>query len=479
MTTPATRTLEFAARAMGGAIVHPGTRGAAFAGAAYDSRSVGAGQLFFALPGERVDGFDFAGQAAAAGAHGVVVARARGVPAGCGDVAVIAVDDPRRALADLARAVRAEFRGRVVGVTGSNGKTTTRELTAAALQPLGPVWQTTGNFNTDIGLPLTILAATGTEAAWVLEMAMRGRGEIATLADIARPHIGVITNVGAAHLERLGSLEEIARAKGELYGGLAPDGWAVLPAGDPLITAQAAVVPATRRLTFGGRGAGDVRVLDVVPAGARGSVVRYAVAFTPVVARMPLAGAHNAANGAAALAVALAAGVPPLAAAARLETVALPPHRSAVLPVAGRTILDDCYNANPASMSAALSAVVAAVGGAGGWARAFAVLGDMLEVGPEAEELHRALGREAGVRLAGVIALGDFAPAVVEGARAAGLAAERTSVAASPEAAAATVAGWAEAGDWILVKASRGMRLERVIDALAARLDPHLERSTT
>jgi UDP-N-acetylmuramoyl-tripeptide--D-alanyl-D-alanine ligase len=405
-----------------------------------------------------------------------VVAAARGVPAGCGDVTVIAVDDPRRALGDLARAVRAEFRGRVVGVTGSNGKTTTRELCAAALRPLGPVWQTAGNYNTDIGLPLTILAASGNEAAWVLEMAMRGRGEIATLADIARPHVGLITNVGAAHLGRLGSIEEIARAKGEIYGGLAPDGVAVLPAGDPLITAQAAIVPPARRRTFGGRGAGDVRVLDVVAAGARGSIVRYAVASVPVVVRLPLAGAHNALNGAAALAVAMAAGVPPLAAAAELEKVTQPPHRSAVREVQVRTgnvtrnltILDDCYNANPASMSAALAAVVAAVGGTGGWARAFAVLGDMLEVGPEAEELHRALGREAGVRLAGVVALGEFAGAVVDGARAAGLAAERTVVAASPEEAAATIAGWAEAGDWILVKASRGMRLERVIDAFAA-----------
>ena len=467
---PATRTFEFAARAMNGKIVQAGKRGATFAGAAYDGRSVAAGQLFFALPGERADGFDFAGQAAVAGAPGVVVATGRGVPPGCDDVAVIAVDDPRRALGDLARAVRAEFRGRVVGVTGSNGKTTTRELCAAALRPLGPVWQTAGNYNTDIGLPLTILAATGNEAAWVLEMAMRGRGEIAVLADIARPHIGVITNVGAAHLGRLGSIEEIARAKGELYGGLTPDGRAVLPAGDPLITAQAALIPEARRLTFGGRSAGDVRVLDVVPAGARGSVVRYAASFTPLVVHLPLAGVHNAYNGAAALAVSLAAGVAPLAAGAELQTVTQPPHRSAVVPLAGRTILDDCYNANPASMSAALAAVAAAVGGTGGWARAFAVLGDMLEVGPEAEELHRALGREAGVRLAGVVALGDFADAVVDGARAAGLAAERTSVAASPQAAAATIAGWAEAGDWILVKASRGMRLERVIDALTQQL---------
>jgi UDP-N-acetylmuramoyl-tripeptide--D-alanyl-D-alanine ligase len=463
---PARRALDWAARAMSGTIVQPGTRGTHFAGANHDSRAVAAGQLFFAFPGERVDGFDFAAQAAAAGAAGIVVARARGVPAGCEGAAIIAVDDPRRAMSDVARAARAEFRGLVVGVTGSNGKTTTKELCAAALAPLGAVCRTAGSFNTDVGMPVTILSATGNEAAWVLEMAMRGHGEIAHLAEVARPHIGVITNIGAAHLERLHSLADIARAKGELFAGLDGDGWAVLPATDPLITAQAAHVRPDRRLTFNGRAAGDVRVLDVNPAGTRGSVIRYARLHVPLVVRLPLAGAHNAANGAAALAVAHAAGVAPLAAAAAMEKVALPPHRSAMLAAGGRTILDDCYNANPASMSAALSSVVAAVGGAGGWARAFAVLGDMLEIGPESEELHRALGREAGVRLAGVVSLGNFAGAIADGARAAGLAADRTLIAASPEEAAAVVASWTAPGDWILVKASRGMRLERVVDAL-------------
>jgi UDP-N-acetylmuramoyl-tripeptide--D-alanyl-D-alanine ligase len=465
-TAPASRALDWAARAMGGTLAQAGTRGPRFAGAATDNRAVAPGQLFFALPGERADGFDFAAAAVAAGAAGVVVPRHRGTPAGCADAAVITVDDPRRALGELARAVRAEFPGLVVAVTGSNGKTTTKELCAAALRPLGPVMRTAGNLNTDVGLPLTVLSATGQEAVWVLEMAMRARGEIAALTDMARPAIGIITNVAAAHLETLGSLEAIASAKGELFAGLGPEAWAVLPAGDPLITPQAAHVRPDLRLTFGGRSAGDVRVLDVFPAGARGSVVRYARLRVPLIVRLPLAGAHNALNGAGALAVAHAAGVTPLAAAAAMETVALPPHRAAVVPAGGRTILDDCYNANPASMSAALSAVVAAVGGNTASARAFAVLGDMLELGADSEELHRALGREAGMRLAGVVSLGNFADAIADGARAAGLAADRAQVAASPEQAAAVIASWTAPGDWILVKASRGMRLERVVDAL-------------
>ena len=483
--TAATYTFGFAADAMKGTIAAAsdpaGARDATFAGAAADSREVAPGQLFFALAGERVDGFDFASVAVKAGAAGVVVARGRGTPPGCEGRVVIAVDDPRRALGDIARAVRSTFRGRVVAVTGSNGKTTTKELVAAAVSPLGPVLRTPGNRNTDVGLPLTILSASGEEATWVLEMAMRARGEIATLAHIAQPGIGVITNVAAAHLETLGSIEEVARAKGELFGGLAPGGVAVLPADDVMIAAQAEQVPVERRLRFGARGAGDVRVLDVVPAGAAGAVVRYGVRDTPVVVRLPLPGVHNARNGAAALAVALAAGVPVAAAAKALESVQLPAHRSAALPVGGRTILDDCYNANPASMRAALAAVRAAAAGNGGDARAFAILGDMLELGPDAEAHHRDIGREAGVQLGGLAAVGNFAASAVEGARAAGMPAARARAFGSPEAAAAEVAAWTAPGDWILVKASRGLRLERAVEALREKLahsPPTAERGT-
>jgi UDP-N-acetylmuramoyl-tripeptide--D-alanyl-D-alanine ligase len=470
----ARRTIDFAARAMKGTVAKTGTRGSTFAGAAADSRAVAPEQIFFALPGERVDGFDFVGQAVAAGAAAVVVANHRGLPTGAGDATVIAVDDPRRALGDLARAARAAFGGRVVAVTGSNGKTTTKELCAAALGPLGEVMRTPGNFNTDVGLPLTILSASGAEAAWVLEMAMRALGEIAALTEIARPEIGIITNVAAAHLETLGSIEGVARAKGELFAGLGPEGIAVLPADDPLIAAQAAPVAPERRLTFGGRSGGDVRLLDFVAAGASGAVARYAVRGTPVVARLPLGGAHNARNGAAALAAALAAGVSPVAAARGLETVTLPPHRSATLAAGGRTILDDCYNANPASMAAALAGLAAT--SAGG--RRFAILGDMLEIGAGAEAAHRALGRAAGTELAGLVAVGAFAPSVIAEARAAGLPEARAVVAPSPEAAAAALVPWTAAGDWILVKASRGLRLERAVEALCAALAPTSERGS-
>jgi UDP-N-acetylmuramyl pentapeptide synthase len=172
------------------------------------------------------------------------------MPAGCEGVPVIAVADVRRALGDLARAVRARFKGRVVGVTGSNGKTTTKELIAAALSVAGTVLRTQGNLNTDVGLPMTVLESTEEEDFWVLEMAMRARGEIAYLADIGKPHVGVVTNVAGAHLERLGSIEEVARAKGEIFHGLADGGVAVLPADEPLLEKEASHLPEERKLRF-------------------------------------------------------------------------------------------------------------------------------------------------------------------------------------------------------------------------------------
>jgi UDP-N-acetylmuramoyl-tripeptide--D-alanyl-D-alanine ligase len=492
---PARRPLEAAVAAMGGVVLgggKPALGGRSYAGAATDNRQVTPGRLFFALKGERVDGFDFCAAAAAAGAAALVVPSARGVPAGVDDrVPVIGVPDPRAALAQLARAVRAAFAGRVVGITGSNGKTTTKELVAAALGPpaaragdgagggargAGGVLKTAGNLNTDVGLPLTVLEATGEEAFWVLEMAMRARGEIAYLADIAAPHVGLVTNVAAAHLGRLGSLAEVARAKGEIFSGLADGGVGVLPADEPLLEAEAAHLAEARKRRFGGVGtvAGggieariDARILDYVAAGARGSVIRLAVGDEPVVVRLPLAGEHNARNAAAALAVVLALGRPARAAAAAMERVTLPEHRSRILRAGPVTVLDDCYNANPASMAAALRTLAAAAAGSG---RAFAVVGDMLELGHDGEGMHREVGALAArLGLAGLAAVGPLAAAAADGARAAGLDPARVVATEDPAQAAAAVWGWARGGDWVLVKASRGLRLERVVDALLAR----------
>jgi UDP-N-acetylmuramoyl-tripeptide--D-alanyl-D-alanine ligase len=465
---------------MGGAmLVEPSRAGATFAGAATDSREVKPGRLFFALPGERVDGFDFCGQAVKAGAAALVVAADRGRPQSCDSVPVIAVANPRRALGDLARAVRARFSGRVVGVTGSNGKTTTKELISAALSAAGTVLATQGNLNTDVGLPLTVLESTEEEDFWVLEMAMRARGEIAYLGGIARPQVGLVTNVAGAHLERLGSIDEVARAKGEIFHGLAEGGMAVLPAGEPRLEREAAHLPEARKLRFAHFGQEPavlrvalrvaVRVLDFIPAGQNGSVIRIAAGKTPLVLRLPLAGEHNASNAAAALAVVRALRLPLAAAALSMQAAVLPPHRSRVFSVAGRNVMDDCYNANPTSMLAALRTVAASVGVSG---RAFAILGDMLELGPQAAQAHEALGTEvARLHYAGLAAVGELAARLASGARAAGLPRSRVLTSLDPELAAATVAEWSKPGDWVLVKASRGMRLERALEALGRKLE--------
>jgi UDP-N-acetylmuramoyl-tripeptide--D-alanyl-D-alanine ligase len=470
MSGPAKRSLAFACKAMGGSPVGAPAALAAsrFAGAASDSRAVQPGQLFFALPGERVDGFDFCAAAAQAGAAALVVAAGRGRPAGCEGITVIAVADVRKALGDLAAAVRKLFKGRVVGVTGSNGKTTTKELIAAALSSAGEVLRTLGNLNTDVGLPLTVLAATGKEDFWVLEMAMRAPGEIGYLARIARPHVAVVTNVAAAHLGRLGSLDAVARAKGEIFGGMAARGIAVLPVDEPRLEPAVATLPPERQRRFGfsgpASGQATVRVMEFVPAGAAGSIVRLSVGYVPIVVRLPLAGEHNARNAAAALAVSQALGVPLLPAATALEGATLPPHRAHVLSLSGRTVLDDCYNANPTSMSAALRMLIGSAGLSG---RAFAILGDMLELGEDAAALHQAVGREAAKSgISGLAVVGSLGAEIAAGARDAGFPAGRMMTVSEPEDAAQAVAGWSVPGDWVLVKASRGMRLERAVEAL-------------
>jgi UDP-N-acetylmuramoyl-tripeptide--D-alanyl-D-alanine ligase len=407
-----------------------------------DSREAGPGDLFVGLRGGRVDGGTFALQALEAGAWGVLVAPGHAAvlthgPDAQARGAVLSAPDPLAALARLARAWRRDLGATVIGVTGSTGKTSTKDLLAGMLALSARVVATPQNWNTEIGLPLTILAAPPGTEILVLEMAMRGAGQIAQLAEMAEPDIGVVTNVGPVHLEQLGSLDAIADEKTALLRGLPPGGVAIVPAGDERIAAR---VPAPIRVTTFGPG-GEIEAL---PAGLD----------------VPVTSAHMRLNALAALGAARAAGHEPRG---RMDVrfSALRGQRHELTD--GTVVVNDCYNANPMSMRAALDDLAASAPG-----RRVAVLGDMLELGPDERRFHEEVGAHAartGVQL--LVAVGPRARAIAAGYGDAGEAHE------APDAAAAAqlVPRLVRAADTVLVKASRGVALEAVVAALEARGD--------
>jgi UDP-N-acetylmuramoyl-tripeptide--D-alanyl-D-alanine ligase len=400
-----------------------------------DSREAGPGDLFVGLPGERADGGRFAAQALAAGAWGVLVAPEHAEAARCARPgALLAAADPLAALGRLATAWRRELACPVVGITGSVGKTSTKDLLAAMLASHRRVVASPQNWNTEIGLPLVVLSAPPGTEVLVLEMAMRGAGQIAELAAIAEPDVGVITNVGPVHLELLGSIEAIAAAKAELVAGLRPGGTAVIPAGESLLEPHRR--PDVETVTFGE--GGDV---DALPDGLH----------------VPFSSAHMRRNALAALAAARAIGVEP-AGELHVELSELRGQRLE-LPCNVR-VIDDCYNANPMSMRAALDDLAASASG-----RRVAVLGDMLELGPDERRFHAEIGahaRDAGVDL--LVTVGPLAQHI-----GAGHAGGAVHAVADAAAAAELVPGLLEPGDTVLVKGSRGVGLEVVARALRAR----------
>lgn len=460
-----TRVLE----ATGGSLVRRGPE--RFQGAVIDGRAARPGTLFFAIRGPRYDGHDFAGQAVRAGAAGLVVARGRAAElTGVHTAAVIEVEDPARALGALARAHRRSMpRLKVAAITGSNGKTTTKEMLAAICAVAAPaaVLKTEGNLNNHLGLPLTLLGLTPEHRFAVVEMGMSALGEIAYLASLAEPDVAVVVNVAPVHLEQLGSIANVARAKGELFRALGPAGRAVLPVGEPLLAAEAAQVPEARRFTFGPAALGPTVGFDRVEArGTRGLGFWLHLPSAPagVAAAVPLIGAHQAWNAAAAAAAAVALGMGADAILTGLAQVAPPKHRTQLLALAGRTIVDDCYNSSPLSARAALEALqtVTAPG-----RRRIAVLGDMLELGVESARLHAELGAYAAERVDELVAFGPLSATLAEAARAR-LGGAHVLHTSSPSEAARRVLQVSSAGDAVLVKASRGIELERVLGELEA-----------
>jgi UDP-N-acetylmuramoyl-tripeptide--D-alanyl-D-alanine ligase len=429
----------------------PARAAAGPAGVSVDTRTLAAGELFVGLAGAHTDGGQRAPAALASGAWGVLVAPAHaeaaaGAPGGG---AVLVADDPLAALAALARAWRRELGARVVAVTGSTGKTSTKDILAALLAPTLRTVASALNRNTEIGLPLTILGAPAGTEALVLELAMRGPGQIAELTAIGEPDVGVIVNVGPAHVELVGSLVGVAAAKAELLSGLAAGATAVVPAHEPLL--EPFLRADLEIVRFGAGGDVEIAAVDArgVVVALRDERVRLEPGF-----RAP----HLLTDLCAALAAARAVGLgspPPLLevsfAALRGERVPLP---------GGVTVINDCYNANPMSMRAALDDLAATAPG-----RRVAVLGDMLELGAADEERHhRELGREAAA--AGVELLVTVGPRAAWAGEA--FTGEHVHV-DDAAAAAAALGPLLRAGDTVLVKGSRGIALERVATALAER----------
>lgn len=419
------------ARAAGARLLAAGPHAGGPSRVTIDSRDVRPGDLFAGLPGEHHDGGTFAAQALAAGAWGVLARPAH--LEGLGGGALLAADDPLAALQRLATAWRRELGAHVVGITGSTGKTSTKDLLRGMLEPHRRVVATEQNLNTEIGLPLTILGAPAGTEVLVLEMAMRGAGQIAELVAIAEPDVGVVVNVGPVHLELLGTIENIAATKAELIRDLPPHGTAVVPAGEPLLEPHRR--SDLRTVTFGP--GGDV---DALPEGLT----------------VPFGSAHMRLNALAALAAARAVGVEP-AGAVRVALSRLRGERIALAD--GVVVINDCYNANPMSMRAALDDLAETAPG-----RRVAVLGDMLELGPDERRFHADLGAQArDARVDLLVTVGDLA------AHAGAAYGGEVHAVAGAEDAAALLPGLLEPGDTVLVKGSRGVGLEVVALALEAR----------
>lgn len=439
-----------------------------------DTRQLAAGDLFVALRGERFDAHDFLEKAADLGAFGAVVERGRGA-AVAGRLALFEVEDTLAALGDLAAFHRRRFEGlKIVAVTGSNGKTTTKELTAAALTAaLGPGLKTEGNLNNLVGVPLTLLRLTGEEAWAVVEMGMNAPGEIARLTELARPDVGVVTNAGPVHLEGLGTVDGVADAKAELYAGLEDGAAAVVNLDDPRLPARAAAAGAgtrLRRIGFGAGEAADLRLGDVVLDGDAGlafeATLSDAFGGGRLPVRLPLLGAHNALNACAALAAAAALGADlPRAAAGLAEVQGVGRRLRRAVGPQGALVLDDCYNANLLSMEVAIQTAERLALARGG--RLIAALGDMLELGAHEAEMHRHLGEMAAA--SGVARLVAFGPRSAEAARAArGARGEGDWLLHTddPAAAATFLADGLAREDVVLVKGSRGMAMERIVERL-------------
>jgi UDP-N-acetylmuramoyl-tripeptide--D-alanyl-D-alanine ligase len=448
--------------ATGGRLLGP-TTVTTFSGAAVDSRHVTPGCCFVALRGERVDGHRFVDEALRNGARVALVERPVNVeqPAAA---AIVQVPNALAALQELAAWWRDRSSVRVVGITGSTGKTIAKEVTADVLGRTHRVLRNEGNLNSETGLPMTLLRLEPEHQVAVLEMSMYTEGEIARLAEIARPEVGVVLAVHPTHLERAGSIEAIARAKAELPAALPADGLAVLNADDPRVAAMAATTPAEVR-TYGLAAGAEVRADEIASLGLAGTQFTLHTPWGTRRVRSALPGRHLVPHALAAAAVAEHFAVPLDDVEAALAAGSHADHRMVITEARnGATLVDDTYNASPVSVTAALEFLAETPIGPG--RHRYAVLGDMLELGPDEERLHREIGSRAAGVVDGLLAVGERGRWIAEAATAAGL--QRVATARDVEEAAEAFDRTlgAGAGDIVLVKGSRGVELDRLVAAL-------------
>jgi len=430
-------------------------------GYSIDSRTIRPGELFFAVKGERLDGHDYVIAALEKGAAAAVVQKAE-LHRYPDKTRLLAVDDTLIALQTLATAVRKVWGKPLVGVTGSAGKTTTKESIAHVLGTRFRVLKSEGNFNNHFGLPLMLLKLEPEHDVAVIEMGMSHAGEIRALANIAQPEIGVVTNVAPVHMEFFDSLAGIARAKYELIESLPASGTAVaiLNADDEYVS-QFGRDFKGKVITYGTRATADIRAENVQTRGAEGSEFDVVLAGGREHARLPLVGEHNILNALAAVAVGLARGLKPAEAVGALATLVPPDKRGQVLQLGNITVINDCYNSNPKALHAMVDALAAMKAG-----RRIVVAGEMLELGPAGAEMHRAAGQHVAEKKIDVLlGVRGLAQGMVEGARHAGAKAEFV---ASPEAAGEWLARETRDGDVVLLKASRGVKLETALEAWKA-----------
>jgi len=424
-------------------------------GYSIDSRTIQRGELFFAVEGERMDGHDFVSQALGKGAAAAVIRRDQ-LARYPDKTRLMTVDNTLVGLQTLAGAVRRLWGKALVGVTGSTGKTTTKEAIAHVLSTRFRVLKSEGNFNNHFGLPLMLLKLEPEHDIAVIEMGMSHAGEIAALAKIAQPEIGVVTNVAPVHLEFFESVAGIARAKYELIEALPAGGTAVLNGDDEYVSQFGRDFPG-KVIVYGLRPPADVRAENIRPQGSEGSAFDLVVGSHRENAVLHLVGTHNIYNALAAVAVGLERGLSPSDAVAALASLAPADKRGQVVKLGNITIINDCYNCNPKALEAMVDALAAMPA-----KRRIVVVGAMLELGPAGDDLHRQAGQYiAGKKIDRLLGVKAQAQLIVEAARQAGMQADFV---ATPEEAGEWLARETRDGDVVLLKASRGVKLERALE---------------